>query len=248
MADGAPSRLARDVSGDRRPATAVATRTERTRVIDLARNRKTAAAWFALAVVVAGGIWLQCSGRGEWLSLLLMVASAATATIIYVQAELLRDQNNQGRLQDQATLLIELENTWRSNYFLALRSRWAKNQQKGEEDLEGLDLVVEFLEEFGVLRSLNLLDDNLIWDSPIGWHAARYYFYSLSDIEKLRERWGGDPTLFGKLKSLWTGYLQVEQHERNLSPGQIEEELRETKDHFLKAEEMLSWLIRGEKY
>jgi hypothetical protein len=213
----------------------------------LPRNRKTAAACFALTVVVVVGIWLQWSGRAEWLTLLLMVATAATATIIYVQAELLRDQNNQGRLQDQATVLIELENTWRSHYFLALRSRWAQKQQKGEEDLEGLELVVEFLEEFAVLRNLNLLDDMLIWDSNIGWHAVHYYFYSLSDIEKLRERWGGDTTLFDKLKNLWTGYLQVEQHERNMSPGQIEEELRETKDHFLKGEEMLSWLIHGEK-
>jgi hypothetical protein len=184
--------------------------------------------------------------KGNWVEWPTMVAAAATALIIYVQAELLRDQNEQGRLQEQARLLMDLESTWRSKHFLTLRSTWAKKQRQAEEDLEGLELVVEFLEEFAVLRNLNLLDDDLIWDSTIGWHAVRYYFYSLSDIEKLRARWGGDTTLFDKLKNLWTGYLQVEQRERNLSPGQIEEELRETKDHFLKAEEMLSWLNHGE--
>lgn len=161
-----------------------------------------AQAWPSLWVVTDIRAWvchvLTISG-------LTMAGTIATAIIILVQARLLRQQNQQAAdiakeqderaseiasRQNQLHALIELEKEWNSERILKLRSAWAAN----EGDIERLEPVLEFLEDFARFRSDKLLTDEAVWDTTLGWHAALYYFYNRenANIEKLRVKWEDD--------------------------------------------------------
>jgi hypothetical protein len=102
-----------------------------------------------------------------------------------------------------------------------------------------LEPVLEFLEEFAGYWSRGVLDDELVWDSTIGWHAARYYFYNHDDgsIDSLKVKWGGDTTLYQNLAKLWESYLKEEMRNRTgLDRIKFEHEIRNTKESFLEAE------------
>jgi hypothetical protein len=59
---------------------------------------------------------------------------------------------------------------------LQLRRRWAEDEAKtrlgaSDHDLDALEPILEFLEEFAGLHKRGVLDDSIVWDSNIGWHA-----------------------------------------------------------------------------
>jgi len=157
-----------------------------------------------------------------------MVATLATALIILRQATLLGQQN-------QVNALIELQREWESPRLRALRSRSAAEPA----DLKVLEPILEFLEEFAGFRKRNVLNNELIWDTTIGWHAAHYYFYNAENgnIEALRSRWG-DPSLFQNLeKILWPSYVDNEIEERKtMDEAKIKQELTTTKPYFVEGE------------
>ncbi len=156
---------------------------------------------------------------------LTMCGTFATALIILIQAHLLR-------VQSQVSALIELQREWESQRMRDLRTRWAKDSKQ----MDGLEPILEFLEEFAGLRRRRVMSNKLIWDTTLGWHAARYYFYNKDTIEEIRDRWGKDKTIFQNLeKVLWPAYLKKEKLERPLA--QIEQEMEETKCLFIEAEE-----------
>jgi hypothetical protein len=158
------------------------------------------------------------------------MAAAATAFIILSQASLLKTQ-----LQVQT--LIDLAKEWDSTRMRELRSRWAKD----EGDLAALEPILEFLEEFAGFKKRGVLNRDLLWDTTIGWHASRYYFYHQGNgnVAKLREQWK-DHTLFQNLAlELWPDYVNKEVDERKaerMTREKLEQDLRATKMEFLKAE------------
>lgn len=154
-------------------------------------------------------------------------AGVLTAIIIWTQARLLVVQN-------QINALIQLQGQWESERMRSQRSRWARRP----EDLLTLEPILEFLEEFAGFKKRGILTDDLIWDTTVGWHAARYYFYNLENIKNLRRKWE-DCTLFRNLeKDLWPAYLKNEICQRsNTNRLTIAEEFERTKPHFLKGEE-----------
>jgi len=85
------------------------------------------------------------------------------------------------------------------------------------------------------------LNRDLLWDTTIGWHASRYYFYNQANgnVAKLREQWK-DHTLFQNLElELWPDYVNKEVDERKaerMTREKLEQDLRATKMEFLKAE------------
>lgn len=156
-----------------------------------------------------------------------MVATLATAIIILKQASLLGEQN-------QVNVLVELQRDWESLRMHSLRSRWGANTA----DLDALEPILEFLEEFAGFRKRGVLNDELVWDTTIGWHAVHYYFYNAENgnIEKLRERWL-DQSLFQNLeKELWPSYVGDESEQRATSEQKIKEEFSLTSQLFIDAE------------
>lgn len=131
---------------------------------------------------------------------LTMIGTFATALIILRQADLLREQN-------RLSALIQLEQDWRSPRMRRLRTRCGLDQT----DLESLESLLEFLEEFAGFHQQRVLNDQLVWDSTIGFHAAHYYVYSVSNrrLFQIREKWD-DRTLFRQLRSFWSKYLREE--------------------------------------
>jgi hypothetical protein len=106
------------------------------------------------------------------------LAAVATAVIIWRQASLLRQQN-------QLNALLSLQLEWESNRLRLQRSIWARSLDGETRNLLALEPVLEFLEEFAGYWLRGVLDNELIWDSTIGWHAARYRFdgHRLSSLD-----------------------------------------------------------------
>ncbi len=154
------------------------------------------------------------------------LGTIATAYIILRQADLLRIQN-------QVTALIQLQQQWESPRLQALRSTWAW----AENDIEALEPILEFLEEFAGFKKRNLLTDELIWDTTIGWHAARYYLYNEinGNIKKIRNGWKDDQIFQNLEKELWPAYLKSE----GRSEECVRQELLDTKQKFLEGEKIL---------
>lgn len=163
---------------------------------------------------------------------LIVVGAFLTAIIIWWQAGLLRAQN-------QLHALIELQREWNSERMTKLRVVWAQD----ESDIERLEPILEFLEDFARFRSDKLLTDEAVWDTTLGWHAALYYFYNQKNdnIGKLRTKWK-DGTFFRNLEKLWPAYVQEEIKQRKLkSPLDLEEALLGIKKDFMTAERELLW-------
>ena len=161
-----------------------------------------------------------------------MLAVTATAFIIQSQARLLREQN-------QVNALILLQQEWESARLHSLRTSWAWAPLK---EVAVLEQILEFLEEFAGFRKRNVLTNELIWDTTIGWHAARYYFYNKENgnIDKIRADWK-DPQIFQNLeKELWPGYIANELSERSgRSEEHIKQELKDTMELFLEREKSM---------
>ena len=169
------------------------------------------------------------------LSMAAFAVSVLTALFIWWQARELRKQN-------QLQAVIQLTALWDSVRMRSMRSQWAEDELKirlteDDRDLICLEPLMEFLEEFASLRKQKVLNDELVWDSTIGWHATRYYIYNLENgnVGRLRSKWL-DATLYENLETLWDGYLEVESRERGIDEGQLRKQILETKGDFLEAE------------
>jgi hypothetical protein len=181
---------------------------------------------------------ILCWLEQHWIDLLTTAGTIATALIIWRQAYLLNQQN-------QVNALIELQRDWESHRMHSLRSSWAWAPTERTEELEP---ILEFLEEFAGFRKRKVLNDELIWDTMIGWHAARYYFYNLENgnIDKFRKDWV-DGQIFQNLEqTLWPAYVRNESKQNKKFHGaaaksedQVKEELRNTMSLFLEREKAL---------
>jgi hypothetical protein len=170
------------------------------------------------------------------ISVLALVTSIAAAAFVWTQTRLLRSQN-------QMQALLELDSRWDSDRMQDLRHRWAEDELRSrlseeDRDLVSLETLMEFLETFATLEEQRILDAELVWDSTIGWHAVRYYFYNNENgnIGRLRDKWL-DSTLYQNLGFLWGRYIKVETKVRGIVEGELVKQIRDTKVKFLEAEQ-----------
>jgi hypothetical protein len=178
------------------------------------------------------------SGVGELstlLSAIAIVVSAATAMFVWMQVRLVKLQNQSGSLISENLI-------WNSTRMCSLRFSWANDELRNrlgssDRNLDALEPILEFLEEFAVFHKRHLFDDELVWDSTIGWHATRYYIYNWENgnIASLREKWL-DASLYESLGILWNRYLRVEARQRGITEGTLLAHVRDTKQKFLEAE------------
>lgn len=127
---------------------------------------------------------MEGSNVAEWIA---AIAAVMTAGIIYGQARLLIQQN-------QISALIQMQKEWDSARYRMLRSRWAANPL----NLKAAEPILEFLEDFAGFGKRDVFDDELIRDTTLGWHAARYYYYNHKNgnISSIRQTWAADHTIF----------------------------------------------------
>jgi hypothetical protein len=170
-----------------------------------------------------------------FLSIAAIAISAATALFVWMQVRLLR-------LQNQSSSLISENLIWNSPRMCSLRLSWANDELRNrlastDRNLDALEPILEFLEEFAVFHKRQLFDDELVWDSTIGWHATRYYIYNCDNdnMGRLREKWQ-DASLYESLGILWDRYLRIEARHRGMTERTLLEHIRETKQKFLEAE------------
>jgi hypothetical protein len=169
------------------------------------------------------------------LSIFAVVASVASASFIWIQARQLQTQN-------QLQALIQVGSTWNAETMRFQRGVWAADELRTRltddgRNLDALEPILEFLEEFAGLLTRRVLDDKLVWDSTIGWHAARYYLYNQDNgnLARLRDKWQ-DASLYQNLSLLWKRYVEVEARERGISEPELIKQIHATREKFLAAE------------
>jgi hypothetical protein len=154
-------------------------------------------------------------------------AGFVTAGVILRQADLLIKQNNM-------RALLGLQTQWESPRLRSLRSRWAEDPR----DVFTAMPILEFLEDLAAFHKREATEDAVLWDTPIGRYAARYYFYNRQNgtIDTLRHEWR-DSTLFDKLESvLWPSYLRFELSRRGVGERTLLAELEESEPRFIETE------------
>jgi hypothetical protein len=169
------------------------------------------------------------------LSVIASSISAATAVFVWMQVGLLPLQNQSGWLMSQNSI-------WNSTRMCSLRLSCANDELRNrlansDRNLDALEPILEFLEEFAVFHKRRLFDGELVWDSTIGWHATRYYICNCDNgnIDRLREKWL-DGSLDDSLGILWDRYIRVEARQRGLTEEVLLAHVRDTKEKFLEAE------------
>ena len=158
----------------------------------------------------------------QWIPLVQTGATIGTALIILVQAKLLRVQN-------QVDALINLNERWDSCQMFSIRAAWAKT-----EGLRQTEAALEFLEEFAALKQRSVLDEELIWNSVLGWYAVHYFIYNEDNgnIDGIRKKWGDD-SLYSALQALQRGYLKTEAERRQETTGCIRDRILSKKKDFV---------------
>jgi hypothetical protein len=121
-------------------------------------------------------------------------------------------------------------------------------------NLDDLESVLELLEDFSTFKKHGVLDQELVWDSAIGWYAIRYFHYSYQNksIDKIRTRWceppRNDKTYYQNLEEFYKAYLKNEVSHRKeaerkgagykkVSEEDIKEDYNFTKQDFIRSEE-----------
>jgi hypothetical protein len=159
------------------------------------------------------------------LALVAAIAAIITALVIYWQGALLK-----GQIELQT--LIDLEDQWNSPDMRHARA----NLARGSGDLlNRLERVLEFLENFATYHRRGALSSRRVWDSNLGWYAARYYFYFEPEIEAVRRKWH-DETVYKSLRELADHYVRVEAGVRGVSVDDIRKEFAATKAEFFELE------------
>ncbi len=140
------------------------------------------------------------------------IAAAVAAIAAAAAAAINWWQARLSKKQIQLQAIIELDREWNSKDMLAKRRSVWKDDKS--------------------------VDIDLVWDT-LGWYLLRYYFYSTTAIEFLRDTWTKttDNTLYGDLEELYGKLLNMEIKERNKKKKKTEqEELKDKRTKFVESE------------
>ena len=151
--------------------------------------------------------------------------------------------------QLQVQTLVEYSKQWNSTEMVKKRKVAMEvlkvddvMKEVAEGDLDKLEQVLELLEDFSTLAEDGVLDEELVWESSLGWYASRYCYYSNLNrsIAAARKKWGlgdvPDDTYYVKLEALYNRYLNNEVKRLNVEKKCIEDGYSSHKDKFIEAE------------
>lgn len=206
-------------------------------------NSQSSLFWLFIAGLVFGLFVLTASLAFNWPCLsssdkvTLFVGLLAGAVVCW-QGQLIVQQM-------VLTAVMDLYREWSSETMIEKRSAaWIVENEAPNPDT--IEEVLEFLEKVSSLEKRRFVTRQLIWDT-FGWYIGRYYFYSKTEIQRLRTHWTpkGDPTLYQDLERLYQILLALEVEQRNIRRGPrtepltkeaIEEEYRQTRKMFIASE------------
>jgi hypothetical protein len=181
-----------------------------------------------IILIAAGALWLlHALACQQWDRAAILLVGLITAGVVWWQGGLIKAQ-----IQFQS--FIELDKEWNSPEMLETREK-AFNKTTKQYDLFKLEGILEFLEKFASFRKAGVLDMNLIYNSNIGWYAIRYYFFNVTNIGILREKWKDD-SLYEDMKDLYLEYLALEVGRSTEKRQAFEKELEATRDQFIRNE------------
>jgi hypothetical protein len=167
----------------------------------------------------------SCSS--DWLT------AAMTAYLTIVTGGVIFWQGQQLKKQLELQVLIELFKEWNSAEMRKRRAAYDKNINT-EDELNKLEIILEYLERIGSYYKNKVLSKNLIWDT-IGWFIMRYYFYNTDNISKIQAKWEDD-TLYCDLKELYCHLLDMELCIRKIDEDKFNAELNKQYIHFIQSE------------
>jgi hypothetical protein len=129
---------------------------------------------------------------------------------------------------------IEFDKEWNSRDMIETRIKVRDSQDRWDDSsLEG---VLEFFEKLASFRLKGVLDSELIFDSTLGWYAARYWFFSREEVKRLRGVWKDQ--VYGDLERLYDEYLTLEVGNDNAKREAWETNCKETEGTFWEHERM----------
>ncbi len=167
-----------------------------------------------------------------------------TAFVIFSQLVLLQDQV-------ATQTLMEFTRQWNDPGTISQRKRVAAvlELESGEAarrgDLDSVERVLEGLEDFSTFARRDVVDKDLVWDSALGWYAARYYHCvnQSGSLKNIRTRWcnppDSDSTLYCNLEWLYREYVSREARERKIKLERLKNEYDTKKQQFIDSEKNL---------
>ena len=146
---------------------------------------------------------------------------AATLLIGLITADVIWWQGFLIKRQIAFSTFIEFDKEW--NSLLELRKH--VREPDGSWDVSNLEGVLEFFEKIASFRIAGVIDFELIYNSTLGWYAARYWVFAREgdQIRQLREEIWKD-FVYGDLEQFYKEFL-----DREVGPEEEKQKDWETK-------------------
>ena len=193
------------------------------------------AATIAIGLILSHILCVHMDGAA-WTTLFLTVVTAAV----------IGWQGIQLQRQLELQTLTELYKEWNDEDMMKARCELSSiisvaDDRSGIIDCNNTDnlikveCVMEFLEKLASYYKNRVLSKKLLWDT-IGWYVMRYTYYTGEAIEKIREKWGHDRTLYRDLDYLYTDLKRMELRKRQEKEVDLEQKFRNEIPLFKEAE------------
>jgi hypothetical protein len=129
---------------------------------------------------------------------------------------------------------LDLDKEWNSAEMIEARQRVHEPGSKNW-DHSRLEVILEFFEKLASMYKLSG-DMAFIYESTLGWYAARYFLFARKhgQIDYLRELWKDD--LYRDLENLYTLYLRNEKGRSKKAQEEWEANCFTTEERFWKQE------------
>jgi hypothetical protein len=129
---------------------------------------------------------------------------------------------------------LDMDKEWNSVEMIEARQRVHEPGSKNW-DHSRLEVILEFFEKLASMYKLSG-DMAFIYESTLGWYAARYFLFAREhgQIDELRKLWKDD--IYRDLENLYTLYLRNENGRSKKAQQKWEAECLTTEDRFWKQE------------
>ncbi|MGA9723123.1 MAG: hypothetical protein WBQ86_11755 [Candidatus Binatus sp.] len=134
---------------------------------------------------------------------------AATLLIGLITADVIWWQGFLIKRQLAFSTFIEFDKEWNSHEMLEIRKH--VREPDGSWDVSNLEGVLEFFEKLASFRIAGVVDFELIYNSTLGWYAARYWLFAREgdQIRRLRDEIWKD-FVYGDLEEFYKEFLDRE--------------------------------------
>jgi hypothetical protein len=159
----------------------------------------------------------------------IMTAYLAVMTVLVIYW-----QGQQLKKQLELQVITELYREWNSKLMRKARASYKRNGTL-PDDMNNTEYILEYFEKIAsYYKKRHALSIDFIWDT-IGWHAMRYYYYNIENLDKIKTTWS-DKTLYGDFEDLYRDLLKKELRERDMTESELNAEMDRQYQMFLQSE------------